>query len=210
MAGVKELPSKVFFFFFCIPLFVGSWWKVHYFLNSGSSGETWESFHENDQTDFAFQRCFRWTMPFGYRLFTFSSVSIVKVREWLQDYRAVSLQFSDTCKDKSKASMCDTNMFRVCTFPFVFSDLCIDGTVTECSRAWDWRWPLHLVSAWPSDLSGQACWVHLYLLCLLSIPIIHHPSTRPQGSPPVNPRPQSRDSVPSVCQRGYYFSAPEI
>lgn len=52
-------------------------------------------------------------LHFGYGLFTFSSVSVVKVGEWLQDYQAVSLHFSDTSKDISKASVCDTNMFRV-------------------------------------------------------------------------------------------------
>lgn len=59
MAGLNELPSKVFFFFYssvCRQLR----------KSSGSSEETWESFDENDQTDklaekfdFAFQRCFR-------------------------------------------------------------------------------------------------------------------------------------------------------
>lgn len=57
----------------------------------------------------------------------------------------------------------------------------------QCSRAWETRWPLHLVRARPSHLSGQACWAHLYLLCLLSIPVIHHPCTHPQGSTPLTP-----------------------
>lgn len=67
------------------------------------------------------------------------------------------------------------------TFPFV---LCVDAAVTEYSRAWDRQWPLHLVRARPLDLSGQACWARLYLLCLFSIPVIHHPSARPQACSP--------------------------
>lgn len=57
----------------------------------------------------------------------------------------------------------------------------------RCSRAWDRRWPLHLVRARPPGLWGQACWAHLYLLCLFSLPVLHHPSACPQGSPLLTP-----------------------
>lgn len=111
-------------------------------------------------------------------------------------------------------SMCGSEM-PMCfsTFPFVFSSLCVDATVTVFQGV------RPAVTSSPGQSQAirslRACWAHLYLLCLFSIPFIHHPSACPQGSrsrppPPLNPRPQSRGSVPSVCQRGYYFSTPEI
>lgn len=83
-------------------------------------------------------------------------------------------------------SMCGSEM-PMCfsTFPFVFSSLCVDATVTVFQGV------RPAVTSSPGQSQAirslRACWAHLYLLCLFSIPFIHHPSACPQGSRPPTP-----------------------
>lgn len=94
-------------------------------------------------------------------------------------------------------SMCGSEM-PMCfsTFPFVFSSLCVDATVTVFQGV------RPAVTSSPGQSQAirslRACWAHLYLLCLFSIPFIHHPSACPQGSRPPHPHwtPDLRAGVP--------------
>lgn len=55
---------------------------------------------------------------------------------------------------------------------------------------------------------GNVCLTHLYLLCLFSIPALHHQSTHPQGCCWTDD--PSWGAMPSICQQGDCFSALEI
>lgn len=95
------------------------------------------------------------------------------------------------------------------TFPFVFSGICVDATVPVFQG----------VRATVTSSPGQSQAIPSLRAGLLGPSLSPLPDQHSHHSPPMHsssglhstdPWPQSWGSMPSVCQRGYYFSTPEI